>query len=107
MEEWPEQLTSTKATPASDNLFTVRDENERELLPPELASQFHRTTAQLLFLTMRARPDIQTAVSFFTTRVKEPDQDNWGKLRRCLMYLKGTRYMKRHVAADSLTNIVL
>ena len=57
-------------------------------------------------MCMRARPDIQTAVSFFTTRVKEPDQDDWGELRRCLMYLKGTLYMKRHVSVDSLTNIV-
>ena len=106
IEEWPEQLTATKTNPASDHLFTVRDEKDQELLPAEMASQFHRTTAQLLFLCMRARPDIQTAVSFFTTRVKEPDQDNWGKLRRCLMYLKGTLYMKRHVAADSLTQIL-
>ena len=55
---------------------------------------------------MRARPDIQTAVSFFTTRVKEPDKDDWGKLRHCLMYLKGTLHMKRHLSAENLTNIL-
>ena len=106
IEEWPEELTSTKVNPANDNLFTIRDDKDRELLPPEMASQFHRTTAQLLFLTMRARPDVQTAVSFFTTRVKEPDKDNWGKLRMTLMYLKGTLHMKRRLSADSLARVL-
>ena len=78
IEEWPEQLTSTKVTPASDHLFTVRPDDEREALPEEMAHQFHRTVAQLLFLCMRARPDIQTAISFLTTRVKDPDKDDWG-----------------------------
>ena len=32
IEEWPEQLTSTKSTPANDYLFTVRDEKERDVL---------------------------------------------------------------------------
>ena len=81
IEEWPEVLKSTKACPAGNHLFVIRDDKDREILPEEMASQFHRTTAQLLFLTMRARPDIQTAVSFFTTRgVEETDKDDWGKL---------------------------
>ena len=95
IKEWPEQLKNTKVCPASDNLFVTRDEENRELLNEQLAMQFYRTTAQLLLLTMRARPDVQTAVSFFTTRVKSPDKDDWGKLRHTLMYLKGTLHMKR------------
>ena len=71
----------SKINPHSDNLFTIREDEDRELLPEELASQFHRTVAQLLFLCMRARPDIQTAVSFLATRVKSPGVDDWGKLR--------------------------
>ena len=63
-DKWPKELTQTRACPAGDHLFTTRDDEDREILPPEMASQFQRTTAQLLFLTMRARPDIQTAVSF-------------------------------------------
>ena len=51
---------------------------------------------------MRARPDIQPLVSFLTTRVKEPDKDDWGKLRHGLMYLKGTLYMKQYIGAESL-----
>ena len=76
LEEWPEELRGSKINPHSDNLFTIQEDEDRELLPEELASQFHRTAAQLLFLCMRARPDIQTAVSFLTTRVKSPDVDD-------------------------------
>ena len=106
MDEWPEELTSSKINPANDHLFTTRDDEKREVLSEEMASQFHRPTAQLLFLTMRAKPDIQTAVSFFTTRVKEPDMDDWGKLRHTLMYLKGTLHLKRRLSADSLSHIL-
>ena len=77
----------------------------RKLLPEEQARQFHRTVAQLLFLCKRARPDIEPLVSFLTTRVKEPDEDDWGKLKHGLGYLKGTLYMKRHMKADSLSMI--
>ena len=85
IEEFPETLRGTKASPARDNLFDIREEEDRKLLPEEQASQFHRTVAQLLFRCMRARPDIQTLVSFLTTRVKESNKENWGKLRHGLM----------------------
>ena len=79
----------------------MRDENERKLLPEE-ARAFHHSVAQLLFLCGRARPDIKTAVLFLTTRVKAPDKDDWGKLKRVLKYLWGTRYMKLTLTVDNL-----
>jgi hypothetical protein len=50
------------------------------------------TTSQRggLFATKRARPDIHTAISFLTTRVREPDEDDWKKLVRMMRYLRGT-----------------
>ena len=56
---------------------------------------------------MRADPNIKTTVSFLITRVKSPDVDNWGKLRHCLLYLKGTHYLKRYLLllAESLSHI--
>ena len=103
--EFPEIIKGTKASPAGDHLFQVREDDDRKMLPEEQARQFHRTVAQLLFLCKRARPDIEPLVSFLTTRVKEPDEDDWGKLRHGLSYLKGTLYMKRHMKADSLSII--
>ena len=101
-EELPETLRGAKALPARDNLFEIREEEDRKLMPEEQASQFHRTVAQLLFLCMRARLDIQTLVSFLTTRVKDPDKDNLGKFRHGLMYLKGMLHMKRYMGTESL-----
>jgi hypothetical protein len=58
-----------------------------------------------MFLCKQARPDIETAVSCFVTRVKEPDTDDWGKFRHCVIYLKDTLYMKRYLTAYYLNNI--
>ena len=35
--------------------------------------------------------------------MKNPDEDNWGKLKRVLKYLNGTRYLKLKLSVDSLT----
>ena len=41
-------------------------------------------------------------MGFLTTRVKTPDEDDWAKLRRCLSYLEGTKYMKLTLEASNL-----
>ena len=40
------------------------------------------------------------------TRIKDPDEDDWGKLERVLKYLKGTWNLKLNLSRDkvSLTN---
>ena len=102
IEEWPEELKGHKTNPHADHLFDIRADEDRELLPEETARQFHGTTAQLLFMCLRARPDVQTAISFFTKRVREPDMDDWKKLRHYILYLKGTLQTKRYLNADDL-----
>ena len=86
---FPEKIKSTAATPAAEYLFKVAEENMAKLLLEEQKQAFHHTVAQLLFLCMRAKPDIQPAVSFLTKRVYAPDEDNWGELKLVLKYLKG------------------
>eukprot|EP00804_Cyclotella_cryptica_P005436 CCRYP_002972-RA/>CCRYP_002972-RA protein AED:0.12 eAED:0.12 QI:0/-1/0/1/-1/1/1/0/299 len=93
IDEFPEAIEKVSPTPHSDSLFTVEEEDVEKLLCEEKAMQFHRTTAQLLFLSTRAMKDIQTAVSFLTTRVKHPTEQDWIKLRRVLQYLHGTRWL--------------
>jgi hypothetical protein len=66
------------ATPANDYLFKVSEDGRK--LSKDLAEAFHHTVYQLLFAANRARRDIQTAVSFLTTQVQAPDEDDWGKL---------------------------
>jgi hypothetical protein len=57
---------------------------------------------QLLFAANRERRDIQTAVSFLTTQVKAPDEDDWGKLVRVLKYINVKQYMKLILSADEM-----
>jgi hypothetical protein len=102
--DFPEKITGVTSSPAADHLFQVRPVNETKLLPEEQARGFHHTTAQLLFLS-RVRRDIQTTVAFLTTRVKHPDEDDWGKLKRVLKYLLSTKFLRLTLSADSLTNI--
>ena len=100
--EFLEDIHDTASTPAGDNLFLVRGDDERKLLDEERARHFHSMVAQLLFVTMRCRRDIQTAVSFLTTRVKAPDEDDWSKLRRILKYLYGTVYLSLTLDASDM-----
>ena len=53
-------------------------------------------------MAARARRDIQTAVAFLTTWVKNPAEDDWGKLKRVLKYLNGTKYLKLNLSVDNL-----
>ena len=100
--DFPERITGVASSPAVDHLFKIRPPEEARILPESQAIAFHHTTAQLLFLS-RVRRDIQTAVAFLTTRVKAPDEDDWGKLKRILKYLFGTHFLKLTLSADSLS----
>ena len=105
-QDFPEEIGKASLTPASENLFRIRDPEENDAhkkwLSPERARDFHHSVAQLLFVSTRVRRDIQTAVAFLTTRVKRPDEDDWGKLKRVLKYLKGTRHMRLRLGVDDL-----
>jgi hypothetical protein len=100
--EFPEMITGKAATPAANHLFTVRDKKEARALKEERALVFHHRVAQLLFMSMRARHNIQTAVSFLMKRVKSPDKDDWGKLKHVLKYLNRTKYLKLKLSMDNL-----
>jgi hypothetical protein len=75
---YPEYITALKTSPVADNLFEVQEESEAKPLLEEQVMAFHHTTTQLLFLSARARCNIQP---FLTTQVKSPDEDKWGKVK--------------------------
>eukprot|EP00977_Amphora_coffeiformis_P023672 scaffold13930_cov161-Amphora_coffeaeformis.AAC.1 len=82
--------TSSKvASPWNDNLFKVQKQSPT--VPQPQAEQFHTVTAQGLFLTKRARPDIAPAIAYLTTRVKAPNKDDWDKLVRMMPFLRQTK----------------
>jgi hypothetical protein len=61
---------------AMDYLFTVRDKYLAKPLLEEQARAFHHASAQLHFLSAKARHDIQPATVFLTTQVRWLDEDD-------------------------------
>jgi hypothetical protein len=84
-------IVGVAETPATNDLFTVRDISLSPLLLRGESERFHSITASLLYLSKRVRPDILTAVSFLTRRVMNPQKDDWTKLVRTIKYLRKTR----------------
>ena len=62
--------------------------------------EFQNLVAKTLYTTKRARPDTCTSIAFLTTRVREPDTDDWKKLVHLMRYLKGTLKMPLILSAD-------
>ena len=80
--EFPEKYEVTITTPAAIHLFDVNKKQEK--LDNAKKQLFHTYVAKLLFVSKRGRPDIQVAIAFLSTRVTEPDIDDWKKLTRLL-----------------------
>jgi hypothetical protein len=91
------------ASPAATYLYDINP--EAELLDKSAIEKFHTLTAKLLFLSKRARPDLQQAIRFLTTRVKSPDVDDWKKLKRVIQYLCGSQGLHLTLEADA-THVV-
>jgi hypothetical protein len=99
----PPEMDGLAVTPAASNLFTVRKDAEK--LDNERAETYHHITAQLLYLCQRARPDLQPTVAFLTTRVTQPDIDDWKKLTRCIRYLRDSKELYLTLEADDGVDI--
>ena len=87
-------------TPAKRDLFEVNESAEK--LEERRKIAFHSITALLLYVSKRARPDIQTTVAFLCTRPSVADEDDWRKLKRLLQYLRTTIDLDLILGADSL-----
>ena len=62
--------------------------------------------AKLLFLSKRARPDIQPTIAFLAMRVRNIDEDECKKLQRVLRYLDAKiNILKLHLNANYLNVI--
>ena len=53
----------------------------------------------------RARPDIETSVSYLMRRVTKSDIDDWVKLKRVLGFLKNTIKDTRKIGAKPLSHL--
>ena len=88
VDEFPEEITPSKC-PWNGNLFKVDEKGTK--LNKEKHELFHTFVAKGLFVSKRARPDIQPAIAYLSTRVKEPVESDWFKLKKMLGFLKATQ----------------
>jgi hypothetical protein len=100
--DFPEVITGSAATPATDNLFDVHPDEERTLIYDKRARSCYHSVAQLPFASSISRNYIHMTTTFLTTRLKSPDEDDWGKLKRVLKYIMGTVYTPLAPKAGSL-----
>ena len=94
-----EKVDKVVNTPAKHSLFVV---DESVDLNEERRDVFHHIVAKLLYVSKRARVDIDLAVSFLCTRVSKSNEDDWEKLRRLLNYLHATINMPRIIGAGGM-----
>ena len=95
--------SSAQLTAAPRNLFVVNEECEP--LNGVAHKVFHTIVAKALYFAKRARPDIMTAMSFLSKRVRKPDRDDWEKLKHMVKYLKSTMNLPLILSADGNDNI--
>ena len=81
--EAPEEIMKGSAvTPAANHLFQINPEVIK--LDMKQVETFHHLMAKLLYLFKCTRPDLQMVMAFRTTRVQNPNIDDFKKLGRCL-----------------------
>ena len=73
LDDFPEEIIVTPETPALENLFIVRYENEQDLLDKKWAQEFHHAVEQLLFIGIQFRKGAQTEIAFLKTRLRKSD----------------------------------
>ena len=78
---------------------------ESTALNDQKSEIFHSVVAKLLYITKRARPDIETAVSFLCKRASKSTVEDWKKLRRVLAFLQSTINDIRIIGANSLQEV--
>jgi hypothetical protein len=96
-------ISRTDASPAKRDLFDV--DESASVLDHQAAETFHRVTAKLLYVSLRARGDLLPAVSFLSTRVSKSTTQAQAKPRRLLEYINGTVHYKYILGADDLRKL--
>ena len=69
-----EIIPEERITPTVGHIFKVNENKEQ--LGPEKSAVFHSVTQKLLYVMKRARPDIETGVSFLMRCVSKSDLDD-------------------------------
>ena len=88
LEMFGEKFEGPISSPATKLLQYVKEDSKQ--LDTDMSEKFHSVVAKLLYITKRARPDIEPTVAYLCTRVSRSDENDLNKLRRVLQFLKHT-----------------
>ena len=73
----------------------------------EERSKFHTTTAKLLFMAKRTRPEVLLTVQYLCTRVREPTVHDVQKLERVLGFLRKMKSRGKWIDKSPFDRVVL
>jgi hypothetical protein len=71
------------------NLF--KNDNASGKLSKEKSKLFHTFVMKCMFLCKRGRQDIQPGIEFLSTRVQDPTENDWMKLKKIINFLNNTK----------------
>ena len=101
IDKFPEETMNSIKTLTGNHL--LKADNSCEKLWERAKIIFHRLVDKLLSLSKHARTGTQPTIAFLTTRVINPDEDDWKKLQRALSYLDATiNNVKLHLNANNM-----
>ena len=78
----------TKSSAKPKNLFVINEDSKK--LDQDKVVESQNIVAKNLYATRRERPDTCTAITFLTTRVRSPAEDDCAKLVHLMQCLRGT-----------------
>mmetsp|Transcript_17882 Transcript_17882/g.25771 ORF Transcript_17882/g.25771 Transcript_17882/m.25771 type:complete len:101 (+) Transcript_17882:3-305(+) len=86
IDDFKYELTGQVKQPWTEKLMKI--DRKAKKLDEERKKIFHTFVIKAMFLSKRGRPDINLAVKFLSSRVREPNKGDWNKLIRILNFLK-------------------
>jgi hypothetical protein len=103
IEEFPDKLSGKTITPWNENLFKVDPTSKP--LSIKCTKVFYTFVMKGMFLCKDGHQDIQPAIVFMTTRVRQPNEGDWKKLVKMMNYLKATKDDIPSMSADDIGTI--
>lgn len=89
LDDFPIAIKKGVTSPWTERLFKVDDDST--LLSDDRSKTFYTFVMKGMFVCKRARPDIQPAIAFLSTRVRAPTEQDWTKLMRLMAFLQHTQ----------------
>ena len=103
IEDFPKEITNLAKMPATKSLTRLSEVPEP--LDDHKRKIFHSILQKLLHVAKQARLDLQVAIGFLCTRARNPNKDDWRKLKYVLQYIHGTIDLKRILSIDSFIDM--